>query len=217
MIPELDQDLKHLLWLDYDFRLNSVVVTDVSNATAALSVGSILLVTVDVEPPTNGKDGTPRKWRKYFLDECGGFCEPGWPLSDYAQSKLHEINVRIIDNAIQTGLAGRKHVSFLPLFNFSYADGHEMLTIGGVIGTATEKGLIDGCDFSDAVYLRTSFQTPAYRVPRLNFTRKEKLYLDSAMPAKKNWKPRDFELDQRTVEEYSEVYRYYPSYAELLL
>lgn len=223
VIPDLDPDLKHILWLDYDFKINSTVTIDVVNAASALSVGSILLVTVDVEPPadlatpSNVPHGTPESWRTYFLEQCRGFCSPGWPLSDYAKSKLPRLNLRILENAINTGLAGRPSVSFLPLFNFSYADGHEMLTIGGMIATATEKQLIDSCNFLNGAYLRRSFRKAPYRIPKFVLTRKEKLYLDAAMPARKNWKPKDFDIEPATISSYGEMYQFYPSYAELLL
>jgi hypothetical protein len=215
VIPDLSPDLRHLLWLDYDFQLNGVVTTDVLNAAAALSVGSFLLVTVDVEPPVT--DGSPKEWRKYFVDRCAPFCSSGWPLTDFALSKLHKLNVRILGNAISSGLSGRENVTFHPLFNFSYADGHQMLTIGGVIGGDTEKRAIDACNFEDAVYLRRSLQQGEYVVPKFVLTRKEKLYLDAAMPRRKKWKPKDFEMDEKDLAAYAEVHRFYPSYAELFL
>lgn len=217
VIPSLDPDLQHILWLDYDFRINKLVTTDVVNAAAALSAGSILLVTVDVESPVEGMVSTPRKCRKYYLENCKPFCSPGWPMQDYAESKLHALNVRVLFNAIKAGLAGRENVTFLPLFNFSYADGHNMLTIGGMVGTAANNTTIQGCNFLDAVYLRRSFAEPEYRIPKFVLTRKEKLYLDAAMPAKRGWLPKEFELDPDLIRDYSDVYRFYPSYAELLL
>jgi len=36
-------------------------------------------------------------------------------------------------------------------------------------------------------------------------------------PKSKTWTPRDFELDSEVIRHYAEVYRYLPSYAELLL
>ena len=215
VIPDLSPDRRHILWLDYDFQINNVMTTDVVNAAAALSVGSFLLVTVDVEPPV--KDGSPKKWRRYFLDRCAPFCSPGWPLADYAQSKLHRLNVKILENAIHSGLAGRTDIAFHPLFNFAYADGHQMLTIGGVIGGDTEKRSIDASNFDDAAYLRRSFKELEYTVPKFVLTRKEKFYLDAAMPRVRKWKPKDFEMDERDVAAYAEVHRFYPSYAELFL
>src|SRR5262249_32632671 len=101
--------------------------------------------------------------------------------------------------------------------NFSYADGNKMLTIGGMIGTEAEKSRIDTCNFLNAIYLRRSFLKSEYTIPKFILTRKEKLYLDAAMPARKNWKPKYFELDKTRIKDYTNLYRFYPSYAELLL
>ena len=53
------------------------------------------------------------------------------------------------------------------------------------------------------------------RVPKL--TRKERLYLDGAMPCADGWLPEEFELSQEDVAAYREIYRFCPAYAELLL
>jgi hypothetical protein len=92
-----------------------------------------------------------------------------------------------------------------------------MLTIGGVIGGDTEKHSIAACNFDDAVYIRRSFGEREYTVPKFVLTRKEKFYLDAAMPRAKKWKPKDFEMEETDVAAYAEVHRFYPSYAELFL
>jgi hypothetical protein len=48
-------------------------------------------------------------------------------------------------------------------------------------------------------------------------TRKEKSYLDSHMPCADGWKPAACGLSTEDAQAYREVYRFYPSYAELLL
>jgi hypothetical protein len=92
-----------------------------------------------------------------------------------------------------------------------------MVTIGGVIGGSSERRAIDACDFSDSVYLRRTLAAPEYVVPKFVLTRKEKLHLDAAMPRRKKWKPQEFEMDEKDIAAYSEVHRFYPSYAEFLL
>lgn len=213
VIPSIDQDLKHILWLDYDFIMSKTIVTDAINASAQLSTGSVLLITVDVETPP----GKQKDWMTHFLSEAGDFCNPAWKVSDFGQSNLPRINIAILEAAIRQGLTGRMDVKFLPLFNFLYADTHQMLTIGGVIGTAAEARKVDGCRFDDAPYIRKKLKDDPYRIPKLLLTRKERVRLDAAMPAKRRWHPREFELDEKTIALYKEVYRFFPSYAELML
>jgi hypothetical protein len=215
VIPTLSRDLKHILWLDYDDIISRSVIEDVSAASAQLSRGSILLVTVDAEPPS-GPEG-PDEWRAFFEEEVGLYLDAGLELKDYSRSNLPRINASAILNTIKGGLVGRPDIEFSSLFNFVYQDGHKMLTIGGVLGGTSETRDLKACDFDGLSFIRKSLEEEPYniRVPRL--TRKERLYLDSFMPCTDKWKPRDFEMSPEDVAAYREIYRFYPSFAELLL
>jgi hypothetical protein len=215
VIPTLERDLQHILWLDYDYRLTRSVVSDVSQAAYRLSPGSILLVTVDIKAP----DGrvNPTEWREYYEEQAGEYFNIEWTADDFGESDLAKRVVEIVAAAIREGLSGRKAVRFAPLFHFIYADGHPMLTAGGMIITDTEERKLGGCDFSDANFMRFNFSDDPFviRVPRL--TRKERLYLDANMPCPDGWLPEDFELTSEETLDYRAIYRYYPTYAELVL
>lgn len=215
-IPELDQDLLHILWLDYDFPLNDIVVKDAAAAGAKLPRRSLLLITVDAEPPIKD-DERARTTSRYFKEEVPNLLDSSWRTKDFVPSNLDKINVTLLERAIRHGLVGRTNIRFLPLFNFTYADGHRMLTIGGILGGDEEERDINGCDFSDAQYIRRTLDIDPYHIPRIQLTRKERAYLDTEMPALPNWKLKRFELDDSIVRAYKEVYRFFPSYAELLV
>lgn len=216
VIPTLSPDLRHILWLDYDDVLSSTQLADIRLATTYLSPGSILLVTVDAEPPGREADG-PTEWMEHFHQEAGELAHAFSDVRDFRESNLLKVNIQIIERAIKAGMVGRSNVSFAPLFNFLYADGHRMLTMGGMIATSTERRQIDGCKIINAEFVRRDFRRAPYevRVPRI--TRKERLYLDSAMPCRAGWKPKAFELSPNDVEAYRQIYPYFPAYAELLL
>jgi hypothetical protein len=215
-IQKLDRDLQHILWLDYDDHLTHEMLLDVANAATTLSPGSILLVTADVERPKGAE--TPAQVKAYFEGRLEGFFDRTWSNRNFSPGALASTNVEMIKRAIDRGRAGRNEVELLPLLNFLYRDGHEMLTIGGMLGGRSEKGRINGCNFSDAIYIRRDFEIASYRIPNVRVTRKERLHLDSNMPRKrKSWRPRDFELQDEVLEGYEQVYRYLPSFAELLL
>jgi hypothetical protein len=137
VIPSLSKDIKHLVWLDYDGVLCSSHLQDISLATTFLSVGSILLVTVDIEPPSS-TDG-PQEWKDYFAGVAGEYFDPALTVQDFAKSELPRRNIELISKAIKAGMVGRSGVEFLPMFNFIYQDGHQMLTMGGMIGTTAEN------------------------------------------------------------------------------
>jgi hypothetical protein len=218
VITTLSGDRKHLLWLDYDDNLQKAHLEDVILATTYLSSGSILLVTVDVEPPGDNTFG-PEQWRDYYQAEAGDHIGPLTELSDFAQSNLPRANVGIIDRAIQSGLASRELI-FIPLFHFIYADGHQMLTAGGMIGSEDDRRAIKASKLADprySKYARFDLQAEPYRIRIPRLTRRERLLLDSAMPCADEWQPKDFELSAEDVKAYREVYRFCPAYAELLL
>lgn len=216
VIPQLDSDLNHLLWLDYDCQLNSDIASDVVLAAYHLPTGSILLTTVDASPPAN-REG-PKEWMEYYAAEVEDYFEAGWKHESFARSSLPSINSSILMNAIKQGIAGRPNINFIQLFKFLYADGHHpMLTLGGIIGTDVEARKVQSCDFSDADFVRLDDSLPPYviSVPRL--TIKERMYLDRHMPCADGWEPDAFELSAEEVRDYRSIYRYYPLYAELLI
>jgi len=216
VIPKLSADRRHLLWLDYDDVINKGIIEDVQGAASRLSLSSILLVTVDIEAP--GKLLSSTECLAYYEEEAGDFLgKVKRQPSSFVPDKLARVNIEILKNAITNGLSGRQDVDMLPLFNFVYADGHRMLTIGGMLGAERERRLIGACDFGENSYVRLNWsETPfSIRVPVL--TRKERLYLDANMPCRKNWRPAAFELDIDDVDAYRDTYRYFPSYFESLL
>jgi hypothetical protein len=215
VIPTLSKDQEHLLWLDYDSIIDREHLEDIWLAAAHLSKRSILLVTVDVEPPV--ESGEPRSWKRYFDSECPEYLGGLRKAKDFAQSNLPSVNREIIANCIASGVSGRG-VQFLPLFSFSYADGHEMLTFGGMIGSEEDRVLLKArLSRAEFAFATLSLNQPLYRISVPVLTRKERLYLDREMPCPKRWKPKDFELPNELIERYRQIYRYYPVYAELMM
>ena len=215
VIPTLSADRKHLLWLDYDDVLKKSHIADLVLAGTYLPPGSILLVTVDVEPPGGEQDG-PNEWKQHFEDQAGDYLGPFTQLESFAESNLLTVNTRVLERAIASGLVARE-ARFLPLFWFVYQDGHKMLTLGGMIATDAEARKVEGSTLRGAGYYRGEFSGEPYSIRVPNLTRKERMYLDREMPCADNWTTDEFELDLESIRDYREVYRYLPAYAELLL
>lgn len=215
VIPDLSPDLSHLLWLDYDSGLVRSMLEDAASAAFQLSPGSILLVTVDAEPPKGTDDPSSRL--AYFQDEGGEYLPFDFDREWCRLSELPETNLKILETAIRSGLAFRSDVAFFPLFKFVYADGHEMVTLGGMIGGETEKRKLDGCDWENAKYLRKDTEEDAYRIVVPRLTRKERMFLDRYMPTPDSWSPSEFEIKPDVVEAYRDIHRYYPHYGEFFV
>jgi hypothetical protein len=214
-IPSLSPDRKHILWLDYDRAITKEAIDAIVLATTQLSAGSLFLVTVDAEPPV--KNGKTKQWRQYFQSEARDYLGNIAKDQQFARSKIISVNASIIEKAIMHGLAGRSDVKFFPLLNFVYADGHHMLSIGGMIGTDEHGRTLNTLSIEQLPFLRRSIVAKPFhiRVPLL--TRKERLHLDSAMPCHRSWRPREFEMKPEDVQAYREIYPYFPTYAEALL
>lgn len=215
VIPTLSRDSKHLLWLDYDGIVTRERLSDISCAATFLPVGSILVITLDIEPPD--ENGEPKDWLQYYADQAADYLSPSSTVEDFAESLLSRRNAEFVAKAIKSGITGRTGVQFIPTFHFVYQDGHRMLTMGGMIGSAAEKRRIRRGGLADARYFRGAFEDEPclINVPRL--TRKERQYLDGYMPCTDTWVPPDFELSSDNVKAYRDIYRFCPTYAELLL
>jgi hypothetical protein len=215
-ISSLSPDRKHLLWLDYDQILDRGVLKAVHLAMAHLPPRSILILTVDAMPPGGDNDG-PRNWQDHFETEAGNYLWPNSRVEDFQKDKLVSVNIRILKSVISGGLVGRTDVDFCPLFNILYQDGHEMLTVGGMIADRTDRALLRALDKPSLPFLRQSLTSTPYKIRIPLITRKERLYLNSAMPCDDCWKPEAFEMTKRDVADYSKIYKYYPAFAEMLL
>lgn len=213
-IPKLSPDIRHLLWLDYDSILVEGHLREMYAAASKLPRHSILVVTVDCVPPV--KDGTPRNWRDYFRLVAGQYLGTLNTVSDFTASKLIGVNRDILVAVIKSGLVSRD-LHYIPLFSFSYADGHEMLTIGGMLGTKDDEAKIRGVLQRKLPYLRLGEHDEPFRISVPKLTRKERVYLDKKTPFKQGWQPKHFEVPEEFLSDYERIYRYLPAYAELLL
>ena len=81
-----------------------------------------------------------------------------------------------------------------------------MLTLGGMIGTEAERRQINGSQLPDTRFIRQKLDLPPFEIIIPRLTRKERLYMDYAMPCNDGWKPAAFELSAEAVNAYREVY-----------
>lgn len=221
-ISKLDQDRRHLLWLDYDDILRTEMLQDVALSATALSNGSILLITVDTEPPynkTNNNEDTQenlKERKEYFEDIASNYIQT-FSIDDFKYEALPEINMHVLKKALETGLTGRYDLVYQPLFNFLYKDGHRMLTIGCMLCDKKSARRIRKSRLAITSYIRLSFDKDFFWIKVPILTRKEQIHLDAEMPCVDGWCPSEFEISPEDVSDYKKIYRFYPSYAEVLL
>jgi len=215
IIPTLPREAKHLLWLDYDQNVNRDILDDLYAVGSQLSTGSIVLVTVDVEPPDRDSEEIEAT-KRYFEEETKKYL--GIKTDDqYAKSNIPSLSKELLYNALMNGMSGRIGFEYFPLFYFTYADGHKMMTLGGMIGRKKEKTKLKLLDTHEAFYFRMNNKDTPYNIEVPIVTKKERHLLDSNMPCNPDWLPAEFEFSRDKVKVYREVYRFLPAYAELLL
>lgn len=214
-IPELSSEEKHIVWLDYDYRLSEDMMDDVRACSRHLSVGSFVLVTVDAEPP-RASAGSSDNF-SYYRKIAEQFWRLEWTQSDFANELLHLRALDLLGSVFLEGVAGRPGVQALPCISFVYADGHQMVTLGVQIGADQEAADLERVRNEGAEYLVTGFGENPFYIDVPVLTRRERLTLEAAMPSNDFKKGLTTGVSEEEFEKFSRVYRFLPSYAELLL
>lgn len=222
IISKIEENTSYLVWLDYDNVLSDYMIRDIILSISKLAAGSILLITIDTElPKFVGDDGeremAPAETRAFFEAQAGPYLARFSKDEDYCYGNLSNVTREAIQGAIRYGISGIPDKEFFPLFNFLYKDTNRMLTVGGMVGGQSEKRKIRRSSLRNTVYARFDLSAePCYiSVPPL--TRKEVMYLESYMPANQDWRPDEFELSDEDVSQFRQIYRFFPTYAELFL
>ena len=171
-------------------------------------------MTVDVEEPLD-EDCCLQDWMDFYEEISGDFFPSDVYPSSIEESDLPRCNSLMLSNAITSAVAPRD-VKFVPMFSFIYKDGHRMLSFGGMIGSDSERRSVLASPVIDTSYFRGTLRKKPFEILIPQLTRRERHHLDAAMPCSKTWTP-SFEMKRSEINAYKEIYRFIPSYAELLL
>lgn len=216
VLPTLDWSVPCIVWLDYDGELDSGVLADIETVCGRAASGSVLLVTVNAQPVVLTEPGS-RVARLHDL--IGKELAPLDVVADadLAGWRLARVSRRIIDAAIQRALADRNgaladgKLSYQQLFNFEYADGPKMLTVGGILLTDDESVAAEACRFGDLEQVATAESGVQIQVPVL--TTREVLHLDSQLPSASP--PTSPGLPPREASHYARIHRHYPLFVDV--
>jgi len=227
ILPALDWTKRSLVWLDYDGKLNTEVLADLATFCAGAVSGSVILVTLNVEPD-RALPGTPPKEQDAFRlssfgDAVGEDKVPLGLTGDRLRSQgLSAACRRVIDNEIRAQLTERNgplaeetKLHYQQLVNLRYSDDAQMLTVGGVIYEARHEPQVGACGFEELPFVRKEAEPIAIKAPKL--TQKEVRYLNSQLPQHPAEEVSLPGVPAFDVGEYAKIYRYYPSFTEILL
>lgn len=237
LLETLPWEKPSIVWLDYDGKLSSSVISELKTAIQNVQSGSVVAVSVNVAVDQPDKDGFEvaserDDWRlQAFTDRVG---MENVPLdtkgSELRGPKLAKICWEILSRAVLDQLAirnGRNDLrpdtlKFQQIFHFRYEDGAQMLTVGWIIYTEADQHLADRCDFGTLPFTNSADRPVDIHAPKL--TPKEIRHLNGSLPEVKPVIPETLSrlasqtgIPKTDIERFASIYRHYPQYVEIAL
>jgi hypothetical protein len=245
ILPTLSFDNKPtILWLDYDYPLDSTVLDDIRTfATNALE-GSVIIITVNAHPFS--KPGLSVEELKTFrykklvenvgeikipIDTDGSVLNMKGLAQVYRQIITDEVNstIKIRNDGKLENNPNRLY--FNQLVNFEYQDGAKMLTTGGIIYNGYLKNSLQLSKIDQLDFYRNGQDPFEIKVPSLTF--REIHQLESLLPSGLNLKTGEILNESGMIQDgikniteiipledaiqYSEIYRYFPIFRESII
>jgi len=224
VLPQLDRARSHLMWLDYDTPPNEQILSDLATAVKVTAPGSVVIITVtaqlsEVERAANIEEMKERnqKWAAIYSEWFRVYVDEVTPAM-LTRKNIALLFANVLRNLCIENVRGRRDVDvdFLPLFNYRYADGQSMLTVGGLIDTTERINQLRESRFLEEPVIVTGEEPVGITVPQL--TVREKLWLDQNLRAVGEGADElAFELEPAEVESYIQYAKYYPIYYETLV
>lgn len=219
VLPTLDWPDRVIVWLDYDSPLDKKKLEDIALIAGAAKTGSLLLVTVPVNPGGSDDANIVKKRLQVLKDRVGNNKVPStiggkdlakWGLANACRNIINNEISQVL-NSKNGPLAVSQRVCYKQLFNFHYADGTKMLSVGGVLlNEEDNKSLSPEECFKDLGFI--SFDDTPYAIEPPILTWREMRHLDTLLPGAgklPDWLPEDHR------ERYRRVYRYFPNFTEV--
>jgi hypothetical protein len=224
-VNSLSRKTKYIIWLDYDYPVNQSMLRDIDNCVSKLASGSIFLVTIecrarleDDDPVSlldQGKDEIERYLVKKYDQLLGKYVGRKLNPTDIDKAGVVSTFWQGVDARITESLAFREGLEYKQLFNFLYADGAPMMTIGGLIGSGDEISKLGQNQFFDEAWITNGSKPVEISVPPL--TLKEKSWLDANISESLTIERLAFELEHEYLENYRKFYKEYPTFIEALM
>jgi hypothetical protein len=219
ILPNIGWAEESIIWLDYDGDLDKSVLEDIQTVCTHAKVGSVLIITVNAEAGEVPDKNSSRLQK--LKDRIGEAKVPSRIREkDLSQWGTAKVLRDIIHNEIQEILVDRnggiyndsEKMLYRQLFNFNYSDNAKMLTVGGAIYQRNQQTQIDKCAFERIPFVKSDDKPYSIEIPCLTY--RELRTLDKLLPADPNCVPSLKGVPEKDIKIYSEVYRYFPNFAE---
>ena len=216
VLPRLDLGEKpHIIWLDYESRVAPDILSDIDEMVGSCAPGSILIITVNADYI---RDEEEREvWLSAIGDRRPETSDPRdrgeYALLSY-QVIRSQINAALNDR--NAGVPNPDHrIRFQQAFHLVYADGAQMLTVGGGLVSETSQREWAACEIESLEFARTGEQPCRVKIPLL--TRREVHRLLSEMPDSQGDIDKAAEeagIPEEDAREFATIYRYAPLFVE---
>jgi len=228
VLPTLEWSKKSIVWLDYDSPLEKTILDDIDIITSKLVSGRVLIVTVSAEQERPSKEGLTTEEINKFREDKLRERLPNEKIPirlepiDLTGKKLANLYKRIIKNQLEESVINansarseEEKLNYKQIFNFRYADGSRMLTVGWLFFEQSYCNVAEQCNFSKH-FNATESDNP-YEIDVPNLTLKEIQYLDSQMPTDDCDAVNRICIPLKDVKCYAELYKYFPSFVEMFM
>lgn len=209
-------------WFDYEDHLCERFLDDIAMFCQNVSEYSVLIVTVNAEPP----GGTEQERVNEIRKELGARVPSDLSSKYFRKERLADLYRAKFEDEVQRALASRapnanpqEQLRYHPLFHFRYQDGQPlMLTIGGIFARGEHVANLERADFASLLYVTQNDKPFRIDVPKL--TLRETQYLDRLLPtgnAEEMAQHAESEagIPKHAAKLYARLYRYLPSFADV--
>lgn len=207
---------KSIVWLDYDSKLDTEVLDDVSTVAQNAAGGSVLIVTVNAHPEPGSTDLLSE-----FKEMIGSENVPVgvkdnalkvWGLAEQSRNVINTTIKHAVDDRSRA-LPNRSKLHYQQLFDFHYADGQKMVTTGGLLYYDRQSNTVESIDFSTLSFVVEKGDKP-YLIDVPNLTLKEMQHLDRQLPAANPDSLRAANVPKADLKRYAKLYRHFPSFVD---
>jgi hypothetical protein len=205
-LPELRSEQPTVMWLDYTGRTDAGRLEEIAVAVVDLATPSLFAITTDVSVAK--EDERVTEFRRHFGGrDAARITKP----ADLNRKKFAPLMWSYIDGAIRNAVADRiDGARYEQILHVRYADGADMLTVGGLIYSDEED--LRRCDFDSLDFPRHGAEPYELRVPRLTY--RERAALDQLLPDG-NLDDAPAGLEREDIDDYADLYRHAPFYVDV--
>jgi hypothetical protein len=226
VLATLKWNRRVIVWLDYDKPLEAKMLGDISLLAGSLVSGSVMIVTVNADPGPIEPNVNMAEVRLQRLQSRVGKTKTratvkgsdlaGWGLAKVGRDIIHDHIERTLSDR-NAPLAPDTKLRYHQLFNFHYADGAKMLTVGGLVTNSSDGKKLSQKHFTDLDFIRTEESEEPYRIESPILTLREIRYLDGRLPRLATSARYPEWLPATERKKYGKVYRYFPAFSEVEL